>query len=162
MPGNIADWKGITAMSLFSELRSEAIKTLPPKPCWAYNVLWEGSSEAVSAYFATPILGCVTPNFEEEQTRRAFFDPVHPTFSPFGVVVVDAPRRASIGIYDFNLEDYSIYDLTTFSFLSADNLPMNKNMVAGIVHYDGYMSVKIERLCQLCFAVLGTYHSIAL
>lgn len=123
------------ALTQFQEANSTGLSI---DKFFRYNILWEGSGDYESAVFVTLIRDNLCPNEQEDLLEFGVInDQMEPYMLqvPFGLRL--APGKVTAAIFGVDLDDK--LNLTSFSYLAADNIPNNTfGYVAGAVHPQGY------------------------
>lgn len=126
----------------------------PKSTLFLYDAQWEGGEAAVSAFFVTMVKGRIVPSTTEDEMWNP---PVSAdliqsgVYHPFGIITLSDPSQAAFGVYDFKEQGLAA-SLEKFAFLSADNLPLEMDMVAGLVHPD--VRAILPLVLLVCFAAL--------
>jgi hypothetical protein len=104
-----------------------------------YSAVWDGAQTEISAFFVTMLHGDVVPNKEEDLNSSYTTDGPGRSgiYHPFGQLSLDNPASPKFTVYDFDSLDI-IEDPQSFSFLSADNLSNEADLIAGVIHPSGY------------------------
>jgi hypothetical protein len=105
-----------------------------------YNVLWDGSDLFGSALFLTLIRDNISPNTQEDFSELGL---VNDKFSPDALRIPFAfslePGKATAAIFGSKVID----ELASFSYLAADDIPVNDMYRAGVIHPQGYATNRI-------------------
>lgn len=72
------------------------------------------------------------------------------------LILIIPSHRQSIGI-NFSSAASGVDDLPSFSFLSADNLEQNDNMIVGVIHPKGYVSTVFSVVVNLLVCTNSTH-----
>lgn len=105
-----------------------------------YNVLWDGSDLFGSALLLTLIRDNISPNQQEDLGELGL---VTDDFTPKGIRIPFGlsldPGKATAAIFGAT----GVEDLTSFSYLAADDIPVNDMYRVGVIHPQGYATNRI-------------------
>jgi len=118
-----------------------------------FDIVFDGSDDFVSVVFASLVRDNISPNIQEDQFELGFAEPLN-NREANNVINI----KAALISYGFHIDPgvtsitvasatrtaiRSASDLSDFTFLSADNLPDVPEIIAGVVHSQGYILNRI-------------------
>mmetsp|Transcript_4357 Transcript_4357/g.6391 ORF Transcript_4357/g.6391 Transcript_4357/m.6391 type:complete len:611 (-) Transcript_4357:107-1939(-) len=121
--------------------------SLDENPFYRYDVLWDGSTQAVSAVFANLIRDNIAPNTKEDENELGFFDnrftdqfALKNSLNTFGVS--KDPGTSTIAVFE-ETDLSSENELNSFTYLTVDNLEDTEELIVGVIHPQGYAVNKV-------------------